>query len=64
MGGCVRPPVRAWRSILSAERFSKQTGRRIILRLTLPDEGVRVLAGHRGEAVVYDGCLGLDKCLW
>jgi len=51
--GYILPPVRAWKSILSAERFSKQTSRRIILRLKFPADAP-TLAGHRGEAVVLD----------
>lgn len=48
--GYILPPVRAWTSIISAERFSKQTGRPIILRLRFPDNANK-LDGHRGEAV-------------
>lgn len=51
--GCILPPVRAWEKIESAERFSKQTGRRIILRLKFPGSARR-LWGHRGEAVYLD----------
>lgn len=50
--GKILPPVRAWRNINAAERFSKQTARGIILRLKffkpLP------LEGHGGEAVYQD----------
>lgn len=35
--GGILPPVRAWESLPSAERFSKQTGRKVILRLKFPD---------------------------
>lgn len=31
--GGILPPVRAWDSLPAAERFSKQTGRKVILRL-------------------------------
>lgn len=49
-GGRIAPPVRAWINIGAAERFSKQTGRRIILRLA--DDGHwEPYEGHRGEAV-------------
>ena len=52
---CLPPPVRAWKKIESAERFSKQTGRQIILRLKFPDdERTKHLEGHRGEAVYVD----------
>ncbi len=43
--------MRAWLKIQSAERFSKQTGRTIILRLKLPN-GTPKLEGHRGEAII------------
>ncbi len=49
--GVILPPVRAWRTVESAERFSKQTGRRVILRLT-DGWGWSPLDGHQGEAVV------------
>lgn len=48
--GAILSPVRAWRNIASAERFSKQTGRRVILRLKFPSDAP-VLPGHRREAV-------------
>lgn len=43
-------PLRAWKNINAAERFSKQTGRRVILRLKFTH--FRPLEGHRGEAVI------------
>ena len=49
--GGIRPPVRAWESLEAAERFSKQTGRKIILRLKFPPHAER-LEGHRGQAYV------------
>lgn len=49
--GGILPPVRAWESLPSAERFSKQTGRKVILRLKFPDTAER-LPGRRGEAFV------------
>lgn len=51
--GGILPPVRAWESLEAAERFSKQTGRKIILRLKFPATAVR-LPGHRGEAFVLN----------
>ena len=51
--GNILPPVRAWTSIEAAQRFSAQTGRRIILRLK-KDETFRALDGHKGEAVVSE----------
>lgn len=52
--GRILPPVRAWKNIIEAERFSKQTGRRIILRLKVPDD-TETLEGHKGMAVVLSG---------
>lgn len=49
--GGILPPVRAWESLEAAERFSKQTGRKIILRLKFPPQAER-LEGHRGQAFV------------
>ncbi len=49
--GVIKAPVRAWIDIKEAERFSKQTGRQIILRLKFPDSKVRLLPGHKGKAV-------------
>ncbi len=48
--GYIKPPVRGWVNIEAAERFSKQTGRRIIIRLKF-DKDVQKLEGHNGEAV-------------
>lgn len=45
--GGILPPVRAWEHFSAAERFSKQTGRKVILRLER-------LPGHRGEAFVLN----------
>jgi len=53
--GCIKAPVRAWENIQQAERMSKSTGRKIILRLKFPDNAEK-LEGHFGEARV----LGYD----
>lgn len=54
--GYLPAPVRAWKEISSAERFSKQTGRAIILRLKFPDDDtVKPLFGHKNEAVYIMG---------
>jgi hypothetical protein len=45
--------VRAWKNIQQAERFSKSTGRQIILRLKFPNNAEN-LPGHFGEAVVLN----------
>lgn len=49
--GYIKPPVRAWESIEQAERMSKQTGRKIILRLKFPDNAQK-LEGHYNQARV------------
>lgn len=52
--GVIKAPVRAWESVEAAERFSKQTGRKIILRLKFPGNAP-CYEGHRGEAyVIYE----------
>mgnify|MGYP001274359683 CR=1 FL=1 len=51
--GVIKAPVRCWDNIASAERFSKQTGRPIILRMKLPPNLDR-LEGHRGEAYIIN----------
>jgi len=52
--GYIKPPVRAWLTIKEAECFSKQTGRRIILRLKFDKSKVKPLEGHKGMAVYID----------
>lgn len=49
--GYLPAPVRAWETITEAERFSKQTGRAIILRLKFPED-VPKLFGHKNMARV------------
>jgi hypothetical protein len=49
----IQPPARAWRSLDGALRFSKQTDRKIILRLTARKEW-RELGGHQGQAMWTD----------
>ncbi|MGQ4893510.1 MAG: hypothetical protein ACP6IQ_02670 [Candidatus Njordarchaeia archaeon] len=49
--GYILPPVRAWENIQQAERMSKSTGRRIILRLKFPDNAPK-LEGHFNQARV------------
>ncbi len=51
--GGILPPVRAWESLEAAERFSKQTGRKVILRLKFPNTAAK-LEGHRGQAYVLN----------
>ena len=50
--GFIEPPVRAWSNISSAESFSKQTGRRVILRLRVTD--FEALEGHKGQAIIVN----------
>lgn len=51
--GYILPPVRAWINIQQAERMSKSTARRIILRLKFPND-VNKLEGHFNQAVVLN----------
>lgn len=51
--GAIMPPVRAWENIQQAERMSKSTGRRIILRLRFPNN-VPKLEGHFNQARVLN----------
>jgi hypothetical protein len=53
VSGRIMPPVRAWETVEQAERMSKSTGRRIILRLRFPNNAAK-LEGHFNKArVVY-----------
>ena len=47
--GGITPPVRAWENIEQAERMSKSTGRKIILRLRFPNNAPK-LDGHFNQA--------------
>ena len=47
--GFLPAPVRSWETIEEAERFSKQTGRAMILRLKTP-ENTPKLEGHKNKA--------------
>lgn len=47
--GYIKPPVRAWENIEQAERMSKSTGRKIILRLKFPDNADKC-EGHFNQA--------------
>ena len=51
--GYILPPVRAWENIEQAERMSKSTGRRIILRLKFPNNAEK-LEGHFNQARVLN----------
>lgn len=51
--GYILPPVRAWENIQQAERMSKSTGRRLILRLKFPDNAPK-LDGHFNQARVLN----------
>lgn len=59
-GGYIDPPVRAWETIDQAERFSKSTGRKIILRLRFPDNAQK-LPGHFNMARVLYQRYKLDS---
>ncbi len=60
--GAILPPVRAWEAIEDAERFSKQTGRPIILRLKFP-ENAKKLGGHRSVARVSNAPYDVSNML-
>jgi len=49
--GFLPAPVNAWETIGEAERFSKQTGRALILRLKFPEDAPK-LSGHKNKARV------------
>ena len=52
--GFIIPPVRAWENIEQAERMSKSTGRKIILRLSFPNDAQKC-EGHFNQArVLYE----------
>ena len=52
--GYIKPTVRAWDSIEQAERMSKSTGRKIILRLKFPDNADKC-EGHFNQArILYE----------
>lgn len=58
--GQINPPVRAWENIEQAERMSKSTGRRIILRLKFPNN-CNKLEGHFNQARVLNTPYKIDK---
>jgi hypothetical protein len=58
--GGILPKVRAWIDIKEAERFSKQTGRPIILRLKFPNNATK-LGGHKNKVVFVDYKYELPK---
>lgn len=52
--GYIKPPVRAWENIEQAERMSKSTGRKIILRLKFPNNADKC-EGHFNQArILYE----------
>ena len=58
--GYILPPVRAWENIEQAERMSKSTGRKIILRLKFPEYAPK-LEGHFNQARVLNTALPLKS---
>lgn len=59
--GGIRPPVRFWPDLVDAERFAKQTGRRVIVRIRVDPASVRPLEGHWGRALVSDQIVPVDE---
>ena len=51
--GCIFAPVRAWENIQQAERMSKSTGRRIILRLKFPNNAQKLEEHFNQARVLY-----------
>ena len=51
--GKINAPVRAWENIGQAERFSKSTGRAIILRLKFPKNAPKC-EGHFNQARIIN----------
>jgi hypothetical protein len=60
--GCIKAPVHAWLTAPQAIRFGLQTGRRVIVRLTMDDRW-KPLEGHQGAAAVLDEDLPWPGCL-
>ena len=58
--GYILPPVRAWEDIEEAQRMSKSTGRRVILRLKFP-ENAEKLEGHFNKARVLNKRLRFES---
>ena len=58
--GGITPPGRAWENIEQAERMSKSTGRKIILRLSFPNNAPK-LEWHFNQARVLNQFLKLDS---
>ena len=50
--GFIKAPARVWINIEEAERFSKQTGRKIILRLKIKKMDFEKLEGHKNMALI------------
>lgn len=50
--GKILKPVRAWVDEIEAARFSRQTGRKIILRLKFNKNDFVQLQGHKNKAVI------------
>lgn len=59
--GYIKGLVRVWITIEEAERFSKQTGRKIILRVRINKRDFRKLEGHKGLALISNKDLRLDS---
>ncbi len=51
--GYIMPPVRAWENIEQAQRMSKSSRRRVILRLKFPHDADK-LEGHFNQARVLN----------
>ena len=58
--GYILAPVRAWENIQQADRMSKSTGRRLIIRLHFPNNASK-LEGHFNQARVLYQNYKLDS---
>ena len=47
--GCILSPVRFWPNLLTAQRWAKKTGRKIILRITVPGRSYPLPAPRPGR---------------
>jgi len=60
--GFIDPPVRAWENIKQAERFSKSTHRKVILRLKFPadapESAAAILMAVEGDAATLIRSIG------
>jgi len=59
--GSILPPVRAWKTFDAAVDFAKRTGRKIIIRVDIPDP--MLLFGHKNLAAYTNKPIYLDELM-